>query len=103
MEWATKVEELLQRGLYVNNLRKIEDVAWEEKGGQSKLPPYIVYKISSGLANRWDEIPLPVAEQKRVEDALLPPMRSVLSNAPQDEIVAFIEALIKKQVETFNP
>ena len=108
MKWASKIKELLEDGLFVNNLRKIEEVAWEAvKHGQSKFPSYIVYKISGGLANYWDDIPLSVDEFKRVDDALRPPMRvlidAVLSNASQAEIVASVEALIKMHVDTFRP
>lgn len=53
-----------------------------------------------------DDGPLLVAEAKRVEDALLPPMRAlldaVLRSASEAEVVASIEELIKKRVDTFG-
>jgi hypothetical protein len=51
MWWAAKIKELLEKGLYVNNLREVGDIAWEEvKGGQSKFAPFVMYQICGGLA-----------------------------------------------------
>jgi hypothetical protein len=105
MQWAWKIKKLLQDGLYIDNLRRIVDETSEAvKGGQSTIPAYVIQQISIYILNQWDDVPLLVTEQKRVEEALLPAMEAVLnavlSNASQAEIVASVEALIKKRVDT---
>ncbi|PZR82547.1 MAG: hypothetical protein DLM68_15860 [Hyphomicrobiales bacterium] len=79
MQWATNIKKLLKDGLYVHNLRRIEDVAWEAvKNGQSPCPAYVIFQISRGIADCWDDGPLLVTEAKRVEDALRPSIEAVL-------------------------
>jgi hypothetical protein len=108
MQWATKIKKHLQDGLYVNTLQLIGDEAWEAvKVGQSTFPAYVIQQISRDILACWDDVPLAVAEANRVEDALRPLMEAVLdailSNASQAHIVASVEALIKKRVDTLSP
>ena len=104
MQGAEKIKKLLQDGLYVNNLRLIADEAsGAVKSGQSAIPAYVIQQISLYILRCWDDGPLYVSEQKRVEDALRPTMEAVLdavlSNASQAHFVASLEACIKKRVD----
>jgi len=86
-------------------MERIEDEAWEAvKSGQSTFPAYVIQQVSRDIAACWDGVPLSANEATRVEDALRPSMEavldSVLSNASQAHIVASVEALIKKRVDT---
>jgi hypothetical protein len=105
MEWVNQVKQLLQGGVYVNNLRSIVDISSNGLNDRNSiLPAYIIKQIAVNILDYWEGRPLRVTEQRFVEDAIRPPFEAVLDNmlrkAPQTEIIASLEGLVRTWVET---
>ncbi len=103
MLWVEEVKQLLQNGLYIDNLRRIQTVAWEAvKNNQAMCPAYIICQIAADIADDWEDRPLLVSEAERIEAALRPSIEAVLdavlNNSSQTEIMASLNVLIEQRV-----
>jgi len=102
MDWVSDLKQLLGEGLYPGSLRRIMECCDRGlKENEQALAAFVIRSIVGELLREWEGQAVTVAETRRAERQLKPPLEAIAAGLTRGEPAAALGASLDALVHAF--